>query len=85
MRLSTWSGRIAIAAAILAAFAPDAMAETPVSADQSMADFIKSNPDCLEFTDECSICAMVAGKPACSTPRIACIRKAYICTRGRER
>ena len=27
------------------------------------------------------ICAMIEGKPNCSTPAIACIKKAYVCTR----
>jgi len=48
---------------------------------QSMVDFIKTHPDCVEFNDQCSICAIVAGKLNCSTPSIACIKKEYVCTR----
>jgi hypothetical protein len=82
MPLSTGSRSIAVAAAMLWLVASDAsIADEPIDTEQRMADFIKGDPDCLEFSDECSICAMADGKPACSTPKIACIKKAYVCTR----
>jgi hypothetical protein len=49
--------------------------------DQGMADFMAKHPDCVEFNDQCSFCAVVAGKLNCSTPTIACIKKVYVCTR----
>ncbi|WP_088695283.1 MULTISPECIES: hypothetical protein [unclassified Rhizobium] len=54
-----------------------------VAPEQSMADFMNRNPDCTEFGDQCSICAVVDGKAACSTPKIACIKAPYVCTRRR--
>jgi hypothetical protein len=60
---------------------------SPLAADnsptgQGMVDFIKKHPDCVEFNDQCSICAIVVGKLNCSTPSIACIKKEYVCTRS---
>lgn len=85
MPFSMRSRRYVVVAAMLLLVLSDAsVADEPVLAVQSMADFIKSNPDCMEFSDQCSICALVDGKPACSTPKIACIKKAYVCTRRRD-
>lgn len=47
---------------------------------QSMKDFVQANPDCREFTDSCSYCVVTDGSAQCSTPQIACIKKAYQCT-----
>ncbi len=47
---------------------------------QSMKDFLQANPDCREFTDSCSYCVVTDGRAECSTPQIACIKKAYQCT-----
>jgi hypothetical protein len=58
-----------------------ALASETGPAGQSMVDLIKMHPDCMEFNDQCSICAIVAGKLNCSTPSIACIKKQYVCTR----
>lgn len=54
---------------------PDKAAEM-----QSMKDFLQANPDCHEFTDNCSYCVVTDGSAECSTPQIACIKKAYQCT-----
>nr|WP_186363477.1 hypothetical protein [Rhizobium sp. ACO-34A] len=43
--------------------------------------FLKAEPACAEFTDQCSICKVDNGQAICSTPSIACIRKDYVCTR----
>ncbi|WP_233426683.1 hypothetical protein [Rhizobium mongolense] len=56
-------------------------ADAPSAEQQSMADFIKNTPGCLEFSDQCSICAMIDGRAECSTPKIACVKKPYVCTR----
>lgn len=48
---------------------------------QSMKDFLQANPDCREFTDSCSYCAVTDGVAQCSTPQIACIKKDYQCTK----
>jgi hypothetical protein len=47
----------------------------PIAPDNAILSFIEAHPDCTELTDECIICAVVGGKPMCSTPGIACIRK----------
>ncbi|MGJ4857101.1 hypothetical protein AB4037_02355 [Labrys sp. KB_33_2] len=52
----------------------------PVAPDDRVFSFIAGHPDCTEITDECIICAVVNGKPMCSTPGIACVRKDLRCT-----
>ena len=47
---------------------------------QSMKDFLQANPDCREFTDNCSYCVVTEGRADCSTPQIACVKKEYQCT-----
>ncbi|MBB3453684.1 hypothetical protein FHT86_001940 [Rhizobium sp. BK313] len=47
---------------------------------ESMKDFMRANPDCQQFTDQCSFCTVADGKAQCSTPQIACIKQAYQCT-----
>ncbi|WP_331374714.1 hypothetical protein [Sinorhizobium chiapasense] len=47
----------------------------------SMKEFMAANPDCLEFNDRCSFCAVVAGVAECSTPQIACVKQKTECTR----
>lgn len=47
---------------------------------QSMKDFLQANPDCRQFTDSCSYCVVTEGSAECSTPQIACVKKAYQCT-----
>ena len=47
---------------------------------ESLKDFILANPDCLEVTDQCSVCLIVDGEADCSVPKIACIKKPYQCT-----
>ncbi|WP_139115076.1 hypothetical protein [Rhizobium miluonense] len=47
---------------------------------QSMKDFLQANPDCTEFTDNCSYCRVTDGQADCSTPQIACVKKPYQCT-----
>lgn len=80
MSFCGFTRRYVFAAAVLLLIANSAMADA-WSAAESMADFMKRNPDCMEFSDQCSICAVVDGKAACSTPKIACIKKPYVCTR----
>ncbi|AVA21071.1 hypothetical protein NXC24_CH01408 [Rhizobium sp. NXC24] len=65
-----------------AAFSADTVTTieaTPVPME-SMRDFLQANPDCQQFTDQCSICTVANGKAECSTPQIACVKKAYQCT-----
>ncbi|PRH87847.1 hypothetical protein C5L14_08010 [Labrys okinawensis] len=52
----------------------------PIAPDQRVLSFTAGHPDCTEITDECIICAVVNGKPMCSTPGIACLRKDLRCT-----
>lgn len=49
--------------------------------DASLKDFMRANPDCLEFTDQCSQCAVVNGVAECSTAEIACIKRENQCTK----
>ncbi|MEI2296771.1 hypothetical protein [Ensifer sp. MJa1] len=60
---------------------PDAAPESQQTENASLKDFIKANPDCLEFTDQCSHCAVVNGVAECSTAEIACISRENQCTR----
>jgi hypothetical protein len=46
----------------------------------SMKDFLHANPDCREFNDQCSFCAVSDGKAECSTPQTACVKQPYQCT-----
>ncbi|AGB70738.1 hypothetical protein RTCIAT899_CH06660 [Rhizobium tropici CIAT 899] len=45
-----------------------------------MKDFLQANADCREFNDSCSYCVVTDGQANCSTPQIACVKKAYQCT-----
>lgn len=82
MPFFTCSRRHVFAAAAVLAFAVNSSAaDGQVPSEQSMADFIKRNPDCVEFNDQCSFCAVTDGKAECSTPEIACVKKPYVCTR----
>lgn len=42
--------------------------------------FLRANPKCLEFNDQCSFCLVSEGRAECSTPQIACIKQPYRCT-----
>ncbi len=48
--------------------------------DASLRDFMRANPDCLEFT-KCSHCAVVDGAAECSTVEMACIKRESQCTK----
>ncbi|TXH81976.1 MAG: hypothetical protein E6Q77_07110 [Rhizobium sp.] len=70
-------------ALISPALADDAPPAEPAekAADmQSMKDFLQANPTCSAFTDSCSYCVVTDGRAECSTPQIACVKKAYQCT-----
>ncbi|OCO98911.1 MULTISPECIES: hypothetical protein [unclassified Ensifer] len=59
----------------------DAVPEPRQTANASLENFMKANPDCLEFTDQCSHCAVVNGVAECSTAEIACIKRENQCTK----
>ncbi|MBZ7925776.1 hypothetical protein LAC81_34310 [Ensifer adhaerens] len=59
----------------------DAVPEPRPTEDASLQDFIKANPDCLEFTDQCSHCVVLNGVAECSTAEIACIKQSNQCTK----
>ncbi|KRD65955.1 hypothetical protein ASE60_27200 [Ensifer sp. Root278] len=59
----------------------DIVPEPRQTENVSLQDFIKANPDCLEFTDQCSHCAVVNGVAECSTAEIACIKRENQCTK----
>ncbi|GEO84108.1 MULTISPECIES: hypothetical protein [Alphaproteobacteria] len=73
---------VAFTPAFLAFFlAQSAAAENAGQTMRSMREFLIKEPDCAEFTDQCSICKVKDGLPVCSTPSTACIKAAYTCTR----
>ncbi|MGO4622254.1 hypothetical protein AB4Z34_33250 [Ensifer sp. 2YAB10] len=74
---------VAGAATARAADTPGAgsVPERQQTVNASLKDFMKANPDCLEFTDQCSHCAVVNGIAECSTAEIACIKQQNQCTR----
>ncbi|KVK47180.1 hypothetical protein L905_00940 [Agrobacterium sp. TS43] len=47
----------------------------------TMAEFVRDNPSCVDFTDGCSVCIVADGKIVCSAPRIQCQVKELTCTR----
>ncbi|MGC4390558.1 MULTISPECIES: hypothetical protein [unclassified Agrobacterium] len=47
----------------------------------TMAEFVRDNPSCLDFTDGCSVCTVADGKIVCSAPRIQCQVRELTCTR----
>ena len=59
------------------ALADDKFIETRTT----MEEFVRDNPSCLDFTDECSVCTITDGKIVCSAPRIQCQVKQLTCTR----
>ncbi len=59
----------------------DAAPEPRQTENASLRDFIRANPDCLEFTDQCSHCVVVNGVAECSTVEIACIKRENRCTK----
>lgn len=63
----------------------DAAPQPQQTENASLRDFIKANPDCLEFTDQCSHCAVINGVAECSTAEIACIKRENRCTRRASR
>lgn len=71
---------LAFCVAFLCLAQPAAADGAPVD-PQSMRDFLKVEPNCLEFTDQCSICRRDGETVTCSTPSTACIKKDYVCTR----
>ncbi|MFK0163883.1 hypothetical protein [Rhizobium sp. NPDC090279] len=71
---------IASAAPVLCDDAQPAPPAGKAAEMQSMKDFLQANPDCREFNDSCSYCVATDGQADCSTPQIACVKKAYQCT-----
>ena len=59
----------------------DAVPEPRQTENSSLQEFIRANPDCLEFSDQCSHCVVVNGIAECSTAEIACIKRENQCTR----
>ncbi len=52
----------------------------PIPPDDRILSFVAGHPDCTAVTDDCIVCAVVSGKPMCSTPGIACVRQDVRCT-----
>lgn len=70
----------AFAALLLCLAQPAAADGAPIDL-HSMRDFLDAQPNCLEFTDQCSICRRDGEAVMCSTPSTACIKKDYACTK----
>lgn len=45
----------------------------------ALAQFLNDNPGCREMTDACQVCVRAAGRIACTTPGIACVKTAWRC------
>jgi len=59
------------------------LTQAKANASISLQEFVQAHPDCMDFTDQCSICSQQSGELVCSTPKIACIQKELSCTRSR--
>ncbi|MCZ4092573.1 hypothetical protein [Sinorhizobium psoraleae] len=75
---------VASAAAALSAEVGAATGTTQTQ-DDSLKEFMAANPDCLEFNDQCSFCAVVNGAAECSTPQIACVKQKIQCTKRADK
>lgn len=80
---------VLIMVAMTVALAPSsAFSDEPASGrakdGQSLQGFANSNPDCMDFTDQCTVCTQEGGALVCSTPKIACVKGKLQCTRGSE-
>lgn len=64
------------------AFSTDRVETESVNQEQaaSIEAFLRANPKCFEFNDQCSFCLVCEGRAECSTPQIACIKQPYRCT-----
>lgn len=60
------------------------LTKAEANASISLQEFVQANPDCIDFTDQCSICSQQSGELVCSTPKIACIQKELSCTRSHK-
>lgn len=77
---------VLIMAGMTVALAPSsAVSDEPASGrskdSQSFQGFANSNPDCMDFTDQCTVCSQQSGALVCSTPKIACIKRELQCTK----
>ncbi|NRP73989.1 hypothetical protein ILFOPFJJ_04910 [Ensifer psoraleae] len=76
----------AVASAVAALSAEvGAATGTNQTQDDSLKEFMGANPDCLEFNDQCSFCAVVNGAAECSTPQIACVKQKIRCTKRADK
>jgi len=71
--------------AFVASVTASALADSdspPAKAGPSPAlfDFVRQNPACTNFTDNCVICRREGDRLNCSTPAIACVTAAPVCT-----
>lgn len=64
------------------AFSTDRVETESVNQEKaaSIEAFLRANPKCFEFNDQCSFCLASEGRAECSTPQIACIKQPYRCT-----
>lgn len=84
MRLMT----VLILTTTMSASAPSSAYSDEPSSDgsesaQTIQGFAQTNPTCVDFTDQCSICSQESGELVCSTPKIACIKRELQCTKLR--
>jgi hypothetical protein len=55
-------------------------APAPAGPPPALFDFVRRNPVCTNFTDNCVICRREGDRLNCSTPAIACVTAAPVCT-----
>jgi len=77
--------RILLVAFVVSMTAPavaDDGGTPPAKASPSPAllDFVRQNPACNNFSDNCVICRREGDRLNCSTPAIACVTAAPVCT-----
>ena len=72
----------ALVASVAAPAFADSGGTAPAQAGPSPAlfDFVRQNPACTNFTDNCVICRREGDRLNCSTPAIACVTAAPFCT-----
>jgi len=80
--MSRWLRTIAVVGALSGTAGAEeaAKVEAPVP-DSPLAEFARTNPSCMSFTDDCQTCVRTLPQSIqCSTPGIACIRQVWRCT-----
>jgi hypothetical protein len=73
------SGKAVMAALLAFLWLGPLVAADAANAEETLAELIRSHPECRQFNDGCSICKIENGTTSCSAPSIACIRTGWTC------